>query len=102
MALEDRCNGAQSGTSPRDLAMITLCDERERAPTPRLPGKSCGRKALIMAEREISERQRQWLVGELTVWQALGVVTEPQTTEILDLYGTTEQRAERRGARAMF
>jgi uncharacterized membrane protein len=55
-----------------------------------------------MAEREISERQRQWLVGELSVWQALGVVTEAETTQILDLYGTTEQRAERRGARAMF
>jgi uncharacterized membrane protein len=54
-----------------------------------------------MTGREISERQRQWLVGELTWWQARGILTEAQAAEVLELYGTSEERAERRGARAL-
>jgi uncharacterized membrane protein len=54
-----------------------------------------------MAEREISERRRRWLVDELTRWQALGIVTDDQMARVLALYGTSEDLAERRGARAM-
>lgn len=55
-----------------------------------------------MADREISERQRRWLVGELDWWQVRGVVDEDQAARILELYGTSEELAERRGARALF
>lgn len=55
-----------------------------------------------MADREISERQRRWLVGELGCWQARGILAEDQAARILELYGTTEELAERRGARALF
>jgi uncharacterized membrane protein len=54
-----------------------------------------------MAGREISERQRHWLMGELTWWKALGIVTEDQVARVLELYGTSDERAERRGARAI-
>ena len=55
-----------------------------------------------MANREISDRQRNWLIGELTGWHALGLVSSDQVASILDLYGTPEEAAERRGARALF
>ncbi len=55
-----------------------------------------------MAEREISDRQRRWLVGELDWWQTRGLLDEDQAARILELYGTSEEIAQRRGARALF
>lgn len=55
-----------------------------------------------MAEREISERQNRWLAGELAEWQVRGILAEDQAARILALYGTSEELAERRGARAIF
>lgn len=55
-----------------------------------------------MAEREISDRQRRWLAGELDWWRIRGVLAEDQAARILDLYGTPEEIAERRGSRALF
>ena len=55
-----------------------------------------------MANREISDRQRNWLIGELTGWHALGLVSSDQVASILELYGTPEEAAQRRGARALF
>lgn len=55
-----------------------------------------------MATRSINEGVRRWLVNELAAWQALGLVSTEQAAGILDLYGTPEEAAERRGARALF
>ncbi len=55
-----------------------------------------------MAEREITDRQRRWLVGELGWWRTRGLVDDGQAARILDLYGTPEEIAERRGAQALF
>lgn len=55
-----------------------------------------------MANREITDRQRNWLVGELSAWNDAGLVTSDQAEKILAIYGTPEEVAERRGARAIF
>lgn len=55
-----------------------------------------------MASREITDKQRGWLTGELTCWNALGLLSSDQAARILELYGTPEDAAERRGARALF
>jgi uncharacterized membrane protein len=54
-----------------------------------------------MAEREITDRQRAWLAGELTHWYAEGLVSEDQVSRILDLYGTSQQITERQTARGL-
>ena len=54
-----------------------------------------------MAERDLNDRQRIWLTGELTYWQAAGLVTEDQVGRILDLYGTPQEIRERRTARGL-
>ena len=55
-----------------------------------------------MGSRDITNRQRVWLIDELTCWTAQGLVSTDQTSRILQLYGTPEEIAERRGARALF
>jgi uncharacterized membrane protein len=55
-----------------------------------------------VASREITDQQRGWLSGELNCWNALGLMDSDQIARILELYGTPEEAAERRGARALF
>jgi uncharacterized membrane protein len=55
-----------------------------------------------LATREIADKQRNWLIGELTGWHARGLVSSDQIAKILELYGTPEEAAQRRGARALF
>jgi uncharacterized membrane protein len=55
-----------------------------------------------MASREITDKQRGWLIGELARWHDLGLVGPDQMAQILELYGTPEEVAARRGARALF
>ncbi|MFO0888572.1 MAG: DUF2157 domain-containing protein [Isosphaeraceae bacterium] len=55
-----------------------------------------------MAARDISDRQRAWLLGEIASWNAQGLIRSDQMAGILELYGTPEELAERRGARALF
>ncbi len=54
-----------------------------------------------MGIREISDGQHDWLAAEMESWSALGLLTEDQVDRILELYGTPEQRADRRGGRAV-
>lgn len=55
-----------------------------------------------MTNREITDKQRGWLRGELSFWNSLGLLSSDQAARILELYGTLEDAAERRGARALF
>src|SRR5438045_9058364 len=54
-----------------------------------------------MADREITDRQRGWLTGELTYWQGVGLVSADQSARILDLYGTPQEISDRRTARGL-
>ena len=62
-----------------------------------LPGQIAEERGRDVANREITDRQRGWLNGELTCWHALGLVSSDQVARILELYGTPEDAAERRG-----
>ena len=66
-----------------------------RAP---LPGQIAEERGRDVASREITDKQRGWLTGELTCWNALGLLSSDQAARILELYGTPEDAAERRGA----
>jgi uncharacterized membrane protein len=55
-----------------------------------------------MAGRAISEKQRSWLMSELTSWQALGLLDPDQAARIAELYGSADEAAQRRGAQALF
>ncbi len=54
-----------------------------------------------MARREIGERDRGWLVGELSAWVAQGVIGEEQSARILDLYQTSEEMGRHRADRGI-
>jgi uncharacterized membrane protein len=54
-----------------------------------------------MAVRDLNERQRLWLTGELAYWQTAGLVSEDQAARILDLYGTPQEIRERQTARGL-
>jgi uncharacterized membrane protein len=54
-----------------------------------------------MAEREITDRQWAWLTGELTSWQAMGLLGEDQAARILGLYGSPQELSQRRTARGL-
>src|SRR5262249_32860265 len=54
-----------------------------------------------MAERDLNDRQRIWLTGELVYWQTAGLVSEDQVARILDLYGTPQEIRARRTARGL-
>ena len=77
---------------------VALTPSERPAPLPRAGAE----RGPEVANREISDRQRSWLIGELTGWHALGLVSSDQVASILDLYGTPEEAAQRRGARALF
>lgn len=55
-----------------------------------------------MATREITETQRTWLTRELTCWTDQGLLDRDQAARILSVYGSSEELAARRGARALF
>ncbi len=55
-----------------------------------------------MDRRPISDSIRQWLIGELDVWRAGGILADDQTARILDLYETSTESARRRRSLAMF
>jgi uncharacterized membrane protein len=54
-----------------------------------------------MNTREISDGQHEWLAGEMESWTAQGLMTRDQADRILGLYGSPEERSERRGGRAV-
>jgi len=54
-----------------------------------------------MDTREISDGQYEWLVGEIRSWTALGWISGDQSTQILSLYASPEQRAARRSERSI-
>jgi uncharacterized membrane protein len=60
-----------------------------------------GVEAPAMAEREITERERIWLTGELAYWHAVGLLSEDQAGRITALYGTAAEVAGQRTARAL-
>ena len=55
-----------------------------------------------MERRPISDQIRQWLLGELEVWRAGGILADDQPGRILDLYETSPEAAGRRRSLAMF
>jgi uncharacterized membrane protein len=55
-----------------------------------------------MSKRILSAGQRTWLEGELDAWQEAGILPAQQRPQILDLYETPEQSAERRTGWAVF
>ena len=60
---------------------------------------SAGRKRSM--SREISEPQREWLVGELDAWRAQGVLTDVQVGAVLDLYATSLENRARRQSKGL-
>jgi uncharacterized membrane protein len=55
-----------------------------------------------MNQRPLSSSLRSWLLAELDVWQAGGIVSEEQSGKILDLYETTEGEGRRQRSLAIF
>ena len=55
-----------------------------------------------MDRRSLSQLQRTWLVGELKVWQAQGLVRAEQVEDILGLYEMPQERADRQQSLALF
>ena len=45
-----------------------------------------------MERRPISSQIRAWLLGELPVWQAGGILADDQPARILDLYEDARRR----------
>jgi uncharacterized membrane protein len=52
--------------------------------------------------RELTRSQRDWLEGEIAVWQAMGLVDEDRAKAILGLYDSQESFRARRQSRGMF
>lgn len=55
-----------------------------------------------MDKRPLTQRQRSWLLGEIKVWQAQGLVRADQAEEILDLYEMPHESAARQQTLAVF
>lgn len=55
-----------------------------------------------MTKREISERNRQWLAGEMQAWRAAGALVDDQPGRILALYETPGDATLRQHSTAMF
>lgn len=55
-----------------------------------------------MSGRAVSGRNRAWLLGEMDVWRAGGVLSEEQAMQILDLYETPTMIAQRKRSLALF
>ncbi len=54
-----------------------------------------------MAKRGISDKQRAWLISQLSDWQSHGLLSADQTAPILDLYETQTELAERKRSTAL-
>lgn len=54
-----------------------------------------------MGAREISDGHYEWLVGELESWTDSGLISDDQSSQILDLYVGAEEREARRSARSI-
>src|SRR4051794_39329762 len=65
------------------------------------PWPSGDERGAVVADREIADNRRNWLIGELSSWETLGLVSADQVARILELYGTADEAARRRGARAL-
>lgn len=55
-----------------------------------------------MDKRPLSQLQRSWLLGEIKVWQARGLVQADQAEDILDLYEMPHDSAARQQSLAVF
>lgn len=55
-----------------------------------------------MDRRPISNEVRQWLLDEMAVWQADGLVPSDQSARLLDLYETPTEIAQRKRSIALF
>lgn len=55
-----------------------------------------------MARRLLSAKHRDWLHHELPVWQAAGVISNEQSTQILGLYESASESTARRASSAVF
>ncbi len=53
-------------------------------------------------DREISEDQRRWLLGELHEWQSRAILTEVQAEQIRSIYRAPERAAERARRQTVF
>jgi len=51
--------------------------------------------------REITERRRSWLSGELDTWRSLGLISEDQAREVLSLYTTPQEFIARRQSKGV-
>jgi len=47
-------------------------------------------------KRFLSDKQREWLAGELAAWKSQSIVTQEQASKILDLYETTADSSDRK------
>lgn len=59
-------------------------------------------KGMPMSRRDISGKNRAWLLREMDVWRAGGVLSEDQPVQILDLYETPATIAQRKRSLALF
>src|SRR5438105_8820952 len=55
-----------------------------------------------MNKRPLPQSTRDWLLDQIKVWQAGGIVSEDQAGAILDLYETPTQSAARRQSVAIY
>jgi uncharacterized membrane protein len=56
----------------------------------------------MMKGRTISDSTRAWLLGEMEVWRANGLVSQEQSGRILDLYESSVDVAQRKHSMAIF
>lgn len=55
-----------------------------------------------MPKRSLSAQQRVWLLDELRVWQAEGILSQEQAHHLLELYETSSEAADRQRSRGVF
>jgi len=55
-----------------------------------------------MSRRVIPDKVRGWLLGEVEVWRGQGILSEDQSTQILDLYETSREVSDRKRSVASF
>ncbi len=54
-----------------------------------------------MSRRNISQSERAWLTSQLDSWTSAGIISDDQSTRILDLYETPSELAERGRSRLL-
>lgn len=59
-------------------------------------------KEMRMSRRQISDGFRVWLSAEVEVWRGQGILSEEQSTSILDLYETPREVSDRKRSVASF